>query len=165
MVYIKDIEEELKIRLAVSGEEIVFVGFPAYISDDRGSIEWLRRKLNDEVKIGDSPLFSLAQKEIREYMRGERKSFDLPVRHLGTSFQRAVWNEIDKIEYGGTVSYTDSAIAIGREKSVRAVGIAVGANMLSILTPCHRVKGKNNPGGYAWGGDIKNILLGIEIPY
>ena len=105
--------------------------------------------------MADDPLFFKAAEEIGEYLRGERRRFDLPVRHEGSNFQRMVWEELDRIPYGSTVTYSYIASSIGRERSCRAVGNAVGANMISIITPCHRVNGKNGEGGFAWGLEIK----------
>ncbi|MDE5807982.1 MAG: methylated-DNA--[protein]-cysteine S-methyltransferase [Muribaculaceae bacterium] len=163
MLLIKDIvAESLKIRIGIRQSQIVFVGFPDYISDGRGSAEWLARKFEDVVVFADDPLLAKAEEEIGEYLRGERRRFDLPVRHEGSGFRRMIWKELDKIPYGTTVTYSDIASSIGREGSCRAVGNAVGANMVSILTPCHRVKGKNGEGGFAWGLDVKRLLQECE---
>ncbi|MDE5790370.1 MAG: methylated-DNA--[protein]-cysteine S-methyltransferase [Muribaculaceae bacterium] len=163
MVTIKDLEiEGLKFRIGIREGEIVFIGFPAYGANDKGSVEWLENKMNDSVKRGEDPLFSIVEKEIEEYIKGERKVFDLPAHHYGTPFQKCVWKEIDRIPYGCTATYSDIARAIGCEGGYQAVGNAVGANMISILTPCHRVVAKSGAGGYAWGMNIKRRLNLIE---
>ena len=38
--------------------------------------------------------------ELKEYFNGQRKDFDLPLIIQGTDFQRAVWEELRKINYG-----------------------------------------------------------------
>ncbi|MDE6409365.1 MAG: methylated-DNA--[protein]-cysteine S-methyltransferase [Muribaculaceae bacterium] len=163
MILIKDFEIEcLKIRIGIRQDEIIFVGFPDYIHSDRGSEEWIKRKFKDEVGRGENALFLNAEKEIGEYLRGERKEFTLPVHHSGTPFQKRVWGVIDSIPYGCTATYSDIARAIGCERGFQAVGNAVGANMLSILTPCHRVRAKNGEGGFAWGMEIKRRLIATE---
>lgn len=68
-----------------------------------------------------------------------------------------------RIPYGKTKSYLDQAKTIGNEKAFRAVANANGANMLSIIVPCHRIINTNgNLGGYAGGLDRKQWLLEHE---
>ena len=67
------------------------------------------------------------------------------------------------IPYGETVSYGDIARAIGRPKSARPVGGAVGRNPLPIIVPCHRVIGSDQSlTGFTGGIDIKVALLKQE---
>ena len=80
-------------------------------------------------------------------------------------FQRLVWEEIEKIPYGKTMTYKEIAIKIGRPKSSRAVANACGKNPLPIIRPCHRVICSNGElGGYSGssGARLKKILLKIE---
>ena len=117
----------------------------------------------EDIKINETPLIKEAHKQIEEYLRGERKSFDLPISASGTEFQQRVWNALKTIPYGKTVSYKDIAIAIGNEKSCRAVGMANNRNPISIIIPCHRVIGKNGKMvGYGGGIEIKEYLLKLE---
>ena len=104
-----------------------------------------------------------AQNEIEEYLKKERKVFDLPIKLKGTDFQKKVWNELLKIPYGETDSYFDIAKNINKEKALRAVGTAIGKNPLLIVVPCHRVINKNgNLGGFACGLEVKKKLLKTE---
>jgi methylated-DNA-[protein]-cysteine S-methyltransferase len=49
---------------------------------------------------------------------------------------------------------------LGRPKSVRAVGLANGANPIAIVVPCHRVIGADGSlTGYGGGIDRKRWLL------
>jgi len=81
----------------------------------------------------------------------------------GTEFQRAVWDALRRIPFGQTVSYGALAVAIGRPKAVRAVGLANGANPIAIFVPCHRVIGKDNSlTGYGGGLERKRWLLKHE---
>ncbi|MFN3797187.1 MAG: methylated-DNA--[protein]-cysteine S-methyltransferase, partial [Sphingobium yanoikuyae] len=60
-------------------------------------------------------------------------------------------------------SYGEIAAAIGRPGAVRAAGTACGDNRLAILIPCHRVvRSDGSLGGYAWGLERKQVLLGKE---
>lgn len=81
----------------------------------------------------------------------------------GTEFQQQVWKTIQQIPYGEVRSYQWIADQIGRPKSARAIGNAVGANPVSILIPCHRVIRSNSAlGGYGGGLDRKRQLLALE---
>ena len=74
----------------------------------------------------------------------------------GTSFQRKVWSEIDKIPRGEVITYDQIAKKIGKPKAARAVANACGANPNPIATPCHRVICSNGDiGGYSGTGGVK----------
>jgi len=84
---------------------------------------------------------------------------------LATDFQKMVWEEIDKIPYGKTVTYKDIAEKIGKPNASRAVANACGQNPTPVIRPCHRVICSNGDiGGYsAPGGAIaKRKLLEKE---
>ena len=81
----------------------------------------------------------------------------------GTIFQRNVWSELLKINYGETVSYKEIAEKLGKPNACRAVGGANNKNPIAIIVPCHRVIGKNgNMVGYADGIEKKEFLLNLE---
>ena len=81
----------------------------------------------------------------------------------GTEFQQHVWKAIQKIPYGEVRSYQWIADQIGRPKSARSIGNAVGENPVSILVPCHRVIRSNGElGGYGGGLERKRQLLTLE---
>ena len=104
--------------------------------------------------------------ELKEYFNGQRKDFDLHLIIQGTDFQRAVWEELRKINYGEIKTYSDIAKNIGKPNACRAVGNANNKNPFMIVIPCHRVVGKNkNSGGYAFGVDIRDKLLELEKLY
>ena len=111
----------------------------------------------------ETTLIKEAHQQLSEYLKGERKSFDLPLRMKGTDFQQRVWNALLKIPYGETRSYKQIAEAIGNPKAVRAVGMANNRNPLLIVVPCHRVIGADGKlVGYAAGLDKKAFLLRLE---
>jgi O-6-methylguanine DNA methyltransferase len=108
-------------------------------------------------------LFRTAAVQLKEYFAGDRTEFDLPLSPTGTPFQNTVWNELAKIPFGETISYTDLAERVGRPGSHRAVGAANGRNPLPIVIPCHRVIGKSGKlTGYAGGLEAKQKLLELE---
>ena len=114
----------------------------------------------------ESAVIIKTKSEILEYLNGERQSFDIPLHFIGTDLQQAVANELLKIPYGQTISYSELAKRIGRPTATRAVVNAVGYNPLSILIPCHRIIGSNGSlTGYGGGLDRKRKFLTIERMY
>lgn len=137
------------------------------IQESRGRIILLEfvNISNDEINQAgdDSPLLTEAFRQLEEYLRGERKSFDLPLELRGTDFQRRVWQELLKIPYGETVSYKDIAERAGNPYAARAVGMANHNNPIAIIVPCHRVIcADGRLGGYAGGIDLKRALITLE---
>lgn len=123
----------------------------------------LERYFKGPFVEGTSPVIEEAQKELAEYFEGKRRTFDLLLAFAGTDFQKSVWQALQKIGYGETVSYGELARRIGRPKAVRAVGVAVGENPFSIIVPCHRIVGADGSlTGYGGGFEAKKFLLGLE---
>ncbi|WP_445357558.1 methylated-DNA--[protein]-cysteine S-methyltransferase [Microbulbifer sp. ANSA002] len=112
---------------------------------------------------GASELTDLAVQQLREYIAGQRKSFDLPLAPKGTEFQRRVWDALLQIPFGETRSYSQQAQWLGQPRAIRAVARANGANPIAIVIPCHRVIGANGSlTGYAGGLSLKARLLSLE---
>jgi methylated-DNA-[protein]-cysteine S-methyltransferase len=110
-----------------------------------------------------TPVIERCISQLEEYFFQGRKFFDLELDPLGSAFQRKVWNELQLIPYGKTISYEALAINVGDIKSIRAVGLANGENPIAIIIPCHRVIGKNGDlVGYGGGLDNKVWLLQHE---
>jgi methylated-DNA-[protein]-cysteine S-methyltransferase len=106
---------------------------------------------------------AFARQQLEEYFAGSRRQFDLPLRPLGTPFQRETWQALCAIPYGATWSYADLAQHIGKPRAVRAVGAANGRNPLPIVVPCHRVIGRDGSlVGFGGGLEIKARLLALE---
>lgn len=125
--------------------------------------ERIQEYLSARYHQSESEVLELAAVQLEEYFLGERKSFDLPLVLSGSEFQRRVWEQLQKIAYGETMTYLDLARSIGNEKAIRAVASANGANALSIIVPCHRVVGsKGELTGYAGGLAAKRFLLRLE---
>ncbi|HLB02907.1 MAG TPA: methylated-DNA--[protein]-cysteine S-methyltransferase [Nitrospiria bacterium] len=102
--------------------------------------------------------------QLMEYCEGRRRIFDLPLDfHQGSNFQRRVWRETMKIPYGETSTYLKIALRLGDRSLSRAVGMALGANPLPLIIPCHRVIGSDGSlGGYSGGITVKRNLLRLE---
>ena len=109
------------------------------------------------------------KKQLQEYFEGKRKEFNIKYKLNGTEFQKEVWEEISKIQYGKTVSYKEVAKRIRKEKAVRAVANAIGKNNIVIIIPCHRIIGSNGKlTGFSaktddkTGVELKQELLELE---
>ncbi|HUK17801.1 MAG TPA: methylated-DNA--[protein]-cysteine S-methyltransferase [Bryobacteraceae bacterium] len=103
------------------------------------------------------------QRQLRAYFAGDLRHFDLTLDLAGTPFQQRVWQELLKIPYGETRSYSEIARGIGASSAVRAVGAANGANPVPIVVPCHRVIGAGGKlVGYGGGLPLKQRLLALE---
>ena len=105
-----------------------------------------------------------SRKALAGYFAGDLTAIDaVSVATSGTSFQREVWAALRRIQPGTTLSYGALARELGRPKSVRAVGLANGANPVAIVVPCHRVIGADaSLTGYGGGIDRKRWLLTHE---
>ena len=123
----------------------------------------LQQQLGKPFRHATHQLHEQLEAELEEYFARKRQAFSLPLKPIGTAFQMRVWQGLQKIPYGKTWSYEQLAIEIGQPTASRAVGLANGANPLSILIPCHRVVNKNGQmGGYGGGIWRKQILLDVE---
>jgi len=111
----------------------------------------------------ENALLQEAIRQLQSYFVGDLRKFNLPLDMQGTPFQKRVWNQLLKIPYGETRSYTQIAIAAGAPNAVRAVGAANGANPIPIIVPCHRVIGADGRlTGYGGGLPMKKRLLELE---
>ena len=107
--------------------------------------------------------FAEAREQLDAYFAGERTTFDLRLRAVGTPFQREVWAALEGIPYGETRGYGELAAQLGRPGAARAVGLANGRNPISIVVPCHRVVGAGGAlTGYGGGLAAKRALLDLE---
>jgi AraC family transcriptional regulator of adaptative response/methylated-DNA-[protein]-cysteine methyltransferase len=101
--------------------------------------------------------------EIVATLDGERARADVPLDLQASAFQWKVWQELQKIPFGETRSYSDVARAIGSPKAARAVAGACASNRVAVVIPCHRVVRRSGElGGYRWGVERKRRLVEKE---
>ncbi|MDX6613799.1 MAG: AraC family transcriptional regulator [Blastocatellia bacterium] len=127
----------------------------------------LEQSLSDEYPAAaitrDDDELKTAVHAILEHLQGKRPHLQLPLDIQATAFQRQVWQALQEIPYGNTVSYGEIAQRIGRPTAVRAVARACASNRVALVIPCHRVVGKDNKlTGYRWGVERKGKLLERE---
>lgn len=111
----------------------------------------------------DAAPFAQVRAQLSAYFAGELTVFDLPLAARGSAFDRRVWNALQAIPYGATLSYGELALRIGDATAARAVGAANGRNPLPIVVPCHRVIGADGSlTGFGGGLPTKKFLLEHE---
>lgn len=143
-----------------------------YLGESDGSLRAALRKeypsadlFLDSAGQGKSDRGSLGEwvGKILAHLRGQEPHLDLPTDVQATAFQRRVWEELRKIPYGATKTYTEVARAIGRPAAIRAVARACATNPVSVVVPCHRVVRQDGDlAGYRWGIGRKRALLEKE---
>src|SRR5688572_24629973 len=117
----------------------------------------------EDWKRSDAP-FNAALKTLDNYFAGKKPEFKLSYDLRGTPFQLSVWEFLQTIPCGKTLTYAQVAKAIGKPAAVRAAGTAIGRNPISLFIPCHRVIGSNGSlTGYAGGVELKAKLLQMEL--
>ena len=148
--------------VAVSARGLVAVDFPA---DHEAFVDYLHRR-GFQTIVQDDQRVRSALTQIAEYVRGERREFDLAIdwSHMG-SFQEQVLRFTFAIPYGQTFTYGEIARRLARPQAARAVGRAQATNPMPLVIPCHRVlgsDGKLHGYGAGKGLETKAWLLHME---
>ena len=76
---------------------------------------------NTDKSSNETILIKEIRRQLSEYFSGERKVFDIKINPQGTKFQKLVWKELQKIQYGKTKSYSEIAATIGNKNAQRAI--------------------------------------------
>lgn len=118
---------------------------------------------NTDKSDNKTALIKDIKTQLNEYFLSKRKKFDIKLKPKGTNFQKKVWEELQKIPYGKTKSYSKIAASVGKQNTQRAIGSACNKNPIMIIIPCHRVISKNGKlGGFVYGNSVKQKLLEFE---
>ncbi|MEV2233654.1 methylated-DNA--[protein]-cysteine S-methyltransferase [Streptomyces phaeochromogenes] len=152
--------------LAATDEGLVSVGFHATDTVRDKALDRLASRFGTEpVEAPESPLLAEAIRQVAAYFAGERKDFELPLDwSLISGFNRQVLRELASgVRYGSVVGYGDLARRVGQPGAAQAVGMAMGANPLPVVVPCHRVvESDGGIGGFGGGLETKRKLLALE---
>lgn len=133
----------------------------AFYIDERSAFAELQNTFPNAV-------FNLGRDEIQEntllFFNNDWKDIKALKLHLkGTAFQLKVWNSLLQIPLGGMRTYGSIAGKIEHGNASRAVGTAIGQNVIAFLIPCHRViRSSGVIGEYRWGSSRKVAMLGWE---
>ena len=116
-----------------------------------------------KINRGKSKNLLKVKNQIQEYLKGRLKKFNLDILLQGTSFQKKILHELQRIPYGKTKSY--GQIAKKFHTSPRFVGNVCGLNQHLLVVPCHRVvRSDGTLGGFSSLGGIKlkKRLINLE---
>ncbi|PID82554.1 MAG: hypothetical protein CSB16_00255 [Clostridiales bacterium] len=162
-IYMNRINTLLGPMLSVSSEKYVyFCEFEDTPRREDKLLE-LKRLLDADIVEGENSINKKLREQMELYFSGSLFRFTIPIKLIGTDFQKKVWKELVDIAYGETISYKELASRVGNKKAYRAVGNANGANIIPIIVPCHRVINSNgNIGGFSAGVYRKKWLLEHE---
>jgi methylated-DNA-[protein]-cysteine S-methyltransferase len=107
--------------------------------------------------------FKFLQRQLEAYFHGTCQTFNIPLALHGSPLHLRVWDELQSIPYGRTITYLELATRLGDARLTRAVGQALTLNPVVLVVPCHRVVGSDGGlTGYSGGVDRKHALLGLE---
>lgn len=135
----------------------VLLDDPARLADDLAAEFPGASLVRDDEALGEWAAV------VVEAVAGNALAESLPLDLIGTSFQRRVWAELQRLPLGETASYAEIAARIGRPTATRAVARACATNHAAIVVPCHRVvRTDGGLGGYKWGVQRKERLLESE---
>ncbi|WP_282798052.1 methylated-DNA--[protein]-cysteine S-methyltransferase [Streptomyces sp. CC224B] len=152
--------------LAATGKGLVNVVFHASDAVRDKAVERLGSRLGAEpLEAPASPLLAESIRQLQAYFAGGRRDFELPLDwSLISGFNRQVLRELATgVPYGTVVGYGDLARRVGQPGAAQAVGVAMGANPLPVVVPCHRVvESDGGIGGFGGGLETKRHLLALE---
>jgi len=144
-----------RLSILADAEGVVEIRFANHVPGQGRPLPEHTKRSNDLVER--------AIDQLQAYFDGRLKAFDLPLSLHGTDFQKGVWQQLRKINFGDTASYGEIAKKIGNPKASRAVGMANNKNRIPIVIPCHRIIGSDGSlTGFAGGLDTKRWLLNHE---
>lgn len=128
--------------------------------DPQQLIEDLQQRFAAAELIGADGQYEQTVAQVVALIEQPRLGLTLPLDIQGTAFQQRVWQALQKIPAGQTLSYSELARQMGMPQSTRAVASAVAANPIAVAVPCHRVlRNDGSISGYRWGVERKRALL------
>lgn len=151
------------IGLVVSDRGLRMLVLPRHTGED--AQRTLRKHYPDAPLVDDDPVLADIVQQVRDYLAGQRRTFDVSVDLRGhTSFELAVWAAAGRVTYGETRTYAWVAAQVGEGPgAAQAAGAALGANPVPLIIPCHRVIGADGSlHGFAGGLRMKARLLALE---
>jgi methylated-DNA-[protein]-cysteine S-methyltransferase len=124
--------------------------------------------------VSDPPRVDPMLGQLREYFRGDRTTFELPLdwRHVRSDAPLRVLQTLHRaVDFGTTVTYGELARLSGTGIPARGIGAVMASNPIAIVVPCHRVVAHDGLGGYSGGPhpgsgrdrlEVKRWLLMLE---
>jgi AraC family transcriptional regulator of adaptative response/methylated-DNA-[protein]-cysteine methyltransferase len=132
-----------------------------FIVDREIAEKSLQSRFMDAKIVADQAGLSLLLSDISRVVDRPDLGSDIALALRGTPYEIRVWNLLREIAVGETTSY--GALAAQGTRDARDVTVAISANPVAILVPCHRVIKKDGSiSGYRWGLPRKRALLERE---
>lgn len=135
-------------------------GYVGIRTDDTSVSEIVYLPPRFSEKAPDNRVAELAAQQISRYLEQADAQFTLPLKKVGSEFQRKVWKAISSVPRGQVLTYGQIAKHI--QSAPRAVGQACGANWFPLVIPCHRVTAAGGIGGFAGHDDEHGFHLGVK---
>lgn len=136
---------------------------------DRAAVERRVAKLAlPEAEPATAPAWVMALvRDIKSYAEGEAIDFSaVPVDLSGIDdFRLAIYDAARKLGFGETTTYGELAKRAGHAGLPRETGLALGANPIPLVVPCHRILAAGNKiGGFSapGGSGAKEKMLALE---
>lgn len=143
-------------------EGICFIEFFDRVQLEKELVQ-LANSLKVQLTLASNSHAINLQEELKLYFDKKLQKFTIPLLVTGTDFQQKVYQSLQNIPFGKTVTYKQQAEKLGDVKAIRAMATANGQNKHAIVIPCHRVIGSNGSlVGYAGGLWRKKALLELE---
>lgn len=163
------------LNLIVHKEDVKGLGSIQVVVDEKliyalcfeGELDSVLKRLNKTYKVihtqGENKTSRECFKQIQKYLSKKIKSFDLPLKLVGTDFQKKIWQQLLKIPYGEIATYKQIGLALKMTNGFQSIGQANKSNPICVIVPCHRVISSSGQlSGYIGGSQIKKSLLKLE---
>ena len=137
------------------------IGILEIIASENGICEINFVDKFENIAVKDENL-RLCLDELKAYFEGKLKSFNIKLDIKTTSFRAKIYENLQKIPYGQTTTYSALALAAGNKKACRAAGSANAKNPVPIIVPCHRVLASSGLGGYSGGDGLPTKIWLLE---
>lgn len=146
------------------GTTLVSIKFNTGETKQARAIDELHREIPSYEFVRDDKKIAPLMKQVRDYLDGKRRSFDLTFDiSWMTPFRKRVMEECYAVPRGQVATYADLAVRAGSPRAARAVGNSMRTNPIPIVIPCHRIIGSNGTlTGFGGGLDVKARLLALE---
>lgn len=160
LVHTEDIKGLGPIQVVVDEKSIYALCF-------EGELDSVLKRLNKTYKVihtdGENKISCECFKQIKKYLSKKIRSFNLPLKLVGTEFQKKIWQQLLKIPYGQISTYKQIGHALKMKNGFQSVGQANKSNPICIIIPCHRIISSSGQlSGYVGGNQIKKSLLQLE---
>jgi AraC family transcriptional regulator, regulatory protein of adaptative response / methylated-DNA-[protein]-cysteine methyltransferase len=83
-------------------------------------LKMLRKHFATVTVPGETPHHTSLRNELESYFANARRAFQTKSICFGTTFEQRVWEQLDQIPYGTTISYEELAQRVGSPGAVRA---------------------------------------------